>query len=143
MSSSDLIIPGFKAAAVKAGIRGKDRLDMALIYSEKPAAAAGVFTTSQVKAAPVLLDMEHLQGHSAQAILINSGVANACSGSSFFRVSLKSSTRVARIVYLPSLISDPGWSYRWGSWLPGSSNRLVRVVRYYTLVTASIALGTW
>lgn len=53
---------------------------MALIFSEQPAVAVGVFTTSQVKAAPVLLDMEHLQGGSAQAILINSGVANACSG---------------------------------------------------------------
>ncbi len=76
----ELVVPGFQAAAVKAGIRGKDRLDMALVFSEKPAVAAGVFTTSQVKAAPVILGMEHLQGGSAQAILINSGVANACSG---------------------------------------------------------------
>ncbi|MBU0681725.1 MAG: bifunctional glutamate N-acetyltransferase/amino-acid acetyltransferase ArgJ [Proteobacteria bacterium] len=75
-----MVVPGFKAAAVKAGIRGKDRLDMALIYSEKPAAVAGCFTTSQVKAAPVLLDMEHLKSGSARAILVNSGVANACSG---------------------------------------------------------------
>ncbi|MEN8257466.1 MAG: bifunctional glutamate N-acetyltransferase/amino-acid acetyltransferase ArgJ [Thermodesulfobacteriota bacterium] len=79
--SSGLAVKGFQACAIKAGIRGKDRLDMALIYSEKPAAAAGVFTTSQVKAAPVLLGMEHLKGATAQAILVNSGVANACSGS--------------------------------------------------------------
>ncbi len=96
MSSSDLIIPGFKAAAVKAGIRGKDRLDMALIYSEKPAAAAGVFTTSQVKAAPVLLDMEHLQDGSAQAILVNSGVANACSGSQGMEFATKTAAMVAQ-----------------------------------------------
>ena len=95
MSSSDLIIPGFKAAAVKAGIRGKDRLDMALIYSEKPAAAAGVFTTSQVKAAPVLLDMEHLQNGSAQAILVNSGVANACSGSQGMEFAKNTASMVA------------------------------------------------
>ncbi|PLX50724.1 MAG: ornithine acetyltransferase [Desulfobulbaceae bacterium] len=75
-----MVVPGFQAAAVKAGIRGKDRLDMGLIFSEKPAAVAGVFTTSQVKAAPVLLDMEHLKKGSARAILVNSGVANACSG---------------------------------------------------------------
>ncbi|MDA3785705.1 MAG: bifunctional glutamate N-acetyltransferase/amino-acid acetyltransferase ArgJ [Deltaproteobacteria bacterium] len=75
-----MAVPGFQAAAIKAGIRGKDRLDMGLIYSEKPAALAGVFTTSQVKAAPVLLGMEHLQGGRGQAILVNSGVANACSG---------------------------------------------------------------
>jgi glutamate N-acetyltransferase/amino-acid N-acetyltransferase len=77
---AELVVPGFQAAAVKAGIRGKDRLDMALIYSEKSAAVAGCFTTSQVKAAPVLLDMEHLQSGAARAILVNSGVANACSG---------------------------------------------------------------
>jgi glutamate N-acetyltransferase/amino-acid N-acetyltransferase len=77
---AELAVPGFQAAAIKAGIRGKDRLDMGLIYSEKPAALAGVFTTSQVKAAPVLLGMEHLQGGRGQAILVNSGVANACSG---------------------------------------------------------------
>ncbi len=75
-----LSVPGFKAGAVKAGIRGKDRLDVGLIYSEKPAAAAGVFTTSQVKAAPVLLDMEHLKCGRAQAIIVNSGIANACTG---------------------------------------------------------------
>ncbi len=73
-------VPGFKAGAVKAGIRGKDRLDVGLIYSEVPAAAAGVFTTSLVKAAPVVLDMEHLQSGSAQAVIVNSGIANACTG---------------------------------------------------------------
>lgn len=73
-------VPGFKAGAVKAGIRGKDRLDVGLIYSEVPAQAAAVFTTSQVKAAPVLLDMEHLKSGQAQAIIVNSGIANACTG---------------------------------------------------------------
>ncbi len=75
-----LQVPGFKAGAVKAGIRGKDRLDVGLIYSSCPADAAAVFTTSQVKAAPVLLDMKHLQGGKAQAIIVNSGIANACTG---------------------------------------------------------------
>jgi glutamate N-acetyltransferase/amino-acid N-acetyltransferase len=76
-----LQVAGFKAGAVKAGIRGKDRLDVALIWSETPAAAAGVFTQSAVKAAPVLLDMEHLLvGGRAQAIIVNSGIANACTG---------------------------------------------------------------
>ncbi|MFP3983789.1 MAG: bifunctional glutamate N-acetyltransferase/amino-acid acetyltransferase ArgJ [Desulfurivibrionaceae bacterium] len=73
-------VPGFRAGAVKAGIRGKDRLDLGLIYSEVPAAAAGVFTTNRVKAAPVLLDMARLEEGTARAILVNSGVANACTG---------------------------------------------------------------
>ncbi|MEW6290580.1 MAG: bifunctional glutamate N-acetyltransferase/amino-acid acetyltransferase ArgJ [Thermodesulfobacteriota bacterium] len=75
-----LQVAGFKAGAVKAGIRGKDRLDVAMIYSVAPAAAAGVFTTSKVKAAPVLLDMEYLRDGKAQAIIVNSGIANACTG---------------------------------------------------------------
>jgi glutamate N-acetyltransferase/amino-acid N-acetyltransferase len=75
-----LIVNGFKYSAVSAGIRKKDRLDLGLIYCENPAVAAGVFTTSRVKAAPVLLDMERIQQGRAQAILLNSGVANACTG---------------------------------------------------------------
>ncbi len=75
-----MIIKGFTYAAVAAGIRKKDRLDLGLIFSEKPAVAAGVFTTNRVKAAPVLLDMERLELGGAQALLVNSGVANACTG---------------------------------------------------------------
>ncbi|MDF1615147.1 bifunctional glutamate N-acetyltransferase/amino-acid acetyltransferase ArgJ [Desulfurivibrio alkaliphilus] len=71
---------GFKASAVKSGIRGKDRLDLGLIVSEVPAAAAGVFTTSRVQAAPVVLGRQRLAGGRAQAILVNSGIANACTG---------------------------------------------------------------
>lgn len=73
-------IKGFSASAVAAGIRYKDRLDLGLIYSDVPAVTAGVFTTNQVKAAPVVIDIQRLkQGHS-QAILVNSGSANACTG---------------------------------------------------------------
>ena len=90
-----LTVPGFKAAAVKAGIRGKDRLDVALIYSEVPAAAAGVFTTSKVKAAPVLLDMEYLRDGKAQAIIVNSGIANACTGKPGMELALGTSRLVA------------------------------------------------
>lgn len=75
-----MIIKGFTYSAVAAGIRKKDRLDLGLIFCEKPASAAGVFTTNRVKAAPVLLDMERIGQGRAQAILVNSGVANACTG---------------------------------------------------------------
>jgi len=73
-------IKGFTYSAVAAGIRKKERLDLGLIFSEKPAVAAGVFTTNRVKAAPVLLGMERIVQGRAQAILVNSGVANACTG---------------------------------------------------------------
>jgi glutamate N-acetyltransferase/amino-acid N-acetyltransferase len=75
-----VIIKGFKYAAVAAGIRKKNRLDLGLIFSEKPAVAAGAFTANRVKAAPVLLGMERIVHGKAQAILANSGVANACTG---------------------------------------------------------------
>ncbi len=73
-------IKGFSTSAVAAGIRYSDRLDLGLIYSETPAVTAGVFTTNQVKAAPVLIDKERLMQTRAQAILVNSGSANACTG---------------------------------------------------------------
>lgn len=96
MMKEQLQVPGFKAGAVKAGIRGKDRLDVGLIYSSTPANAAAVFTTSQVKAAPVLLDMEHLQGGKAQAIFVNSGIANACTGKDGMRLARGTAALVAR-----------------------------------------------
>ncbi len=80
METQDLQVNGFLFGAVKSGIRGKDRLDLALIYCTVPATAAAVFTTSQVKAAPVLLGMERIKGGLVQAVLVNSGIANACTG---------------------------------------------------------------
>jgi glutamate N-acetyltransferase/amino-acid N-acetyltransferase len=72
---------GFRAAAVKAGIKpGTDRLDLALVASDRPASAAAVFTTNRVQAAPILVDREHLRRGSARAVVLNSGNANACTG---------------------------------------------------------------
>ncbi|HSR13988.1 MAG TPA: bifunctional glutamate N-acetyltransferase/amino-acid acetyltransferase ArgJ [Thermodesulfobacteriota bacterium] len=76
----DFRVPGFKAAGIAAGIKKKDVQDFALIYSEVPAAAAGVFTTNRVKAAPVLICRERLKSGKAQAVLANAGCANACTG---------------------------------------------------------------
>jgi glutamate N-acetyltransferase / amino-acid N-acetyltransferase len=80
LEEKQMKIKGFKTAAVAAGIRYADRLDLGLIFSETPVVTAGAFTTNQVKAAPVVLDMERLKQGKAQAILINSGCANACTG---------------------------------------------------------------
>lgn len=72
---------GFEAAGVEADIKYKNRKDMSLIYSRVPCRAAGVFTGNVVKAAPVLWDRE-IVAHSpyAQAVVINAGIANACTG---------------------------------------------------------------
>ncbi len=70
---------GFKAAGIHCGVRkNNEKPDLAVIYSEKPCAAAGLFTRNVVKAAPVLLDIERIAAGRAQAIAANSGNANAC-----------------------------------------------------------------
>ena len=72
---------GFKAAGVEAGIKYQNRKDMAMIYSVTPCKAAGTFTTNVVKAAPVIWDRDIVRGKGiAQAVVVNSGIANACTG---------------------------------------------------------------
>ncbi|MCI8991301.1 MAG: bifunctional glutamate N-acetyltransferase/amino-acid acetyltransferase ArgJ [Eubacterium sp.] len=72
---------GFFAAAAAAGIKYKDRTDMALIYSKAPCTAAGTFTSNIVKAAPVKWDAQIVKTSlSVHAVVVNSGIANACTG---------------------------------------------------------------
>ena len=72
---------GFSATGGSAGIKKNGSADMALIYSEMPCHVAGTFTTNRVKAAPVIWDRDLVRsGHEARVIVVNSGVANACTG---------------------------------------------------------------
>lgn len=71
---------GFKAAGISCGIKKRNKKDLALIYSEVPARAAALFTTNQIKAAPLKVSAEHIKDEKAQAIVINSGCANAATG---------------------------------------------------------------
>ena len=71
---------GFRAAGVAAEIKYKGRNDVALVVADSPCAAAAVFTTNKVAAAPVLYDREAIKAGRVQAILANSGCANACTG---------------------------------------------------------------
>ena len=71
---------GFRAAGVPAEIKYKGRNDVALVVADAPCAAAAVFTTNKVAAAPVVYDREIVKGGRVQAILTNSGCANACTG---------------------------------------------------------------
>ena len=76
----DFAVPGFLAAGMAAGIKKNQAKDFALIYSESPAVAAGVFTANRVKAAPVLISRDRVKSGKGRAILANSGCANACTG---------------------------------------------------------------
>ena len=73
-------VPGFKFAGVACGIKKSKKRDLALIFSERPATAAAIFTTNRVKAAPVLVGMKRMRRGNIQAVVVNSGNANACTG---------------------------------------------------------------
>ena len=76
---------GFKAAVCEANIKYKDRTDMAMVFSEVPSVCAGTYTTNVVKAACVQWDMEITKsGRPMQAVVVNSGIANACTGKEGF-----------------------------------------------------------
>jgi glutamate N-acetyltransferase/amino-acid N-acetyltransferase len=99
-----MVVKGFSTSAVAAGIRYADRLDLGLIYSDTPAVTAGVFTTNQVKAAPVLIDIERLKQGRAQAILVNSGCANACTGETGMENARQTSLLVAQALNIQDVM---------------------------------------
>ena len=70
-------VAGIRAAGLHAGIKAADAKDVALIVTDTPATAAGVFTKNSVTAAPVFVCREHLRDGCAQAVIVNSGNANA------------------------------------------------------------------
>src|SRR6185369_8134200 len=88
-------IKGFQFSAVEAAIKKPGRKDLALIFSEVPANACAVFTVNAVKAAPVLLSMEHIKSGSAQVLVVNSGNANACTGDQGMEAARETSQLVA------------------------------------------------
>lgn len=93
---------GFQAAGGAAGIKKEGMKDMALIYSQVPCVAAGTFTTNVVKAAPVKWDQEVVYHHpAAQAIVCNSGVANACTGAEGFGYCKETAKTAAEVLHIP------------------------------------------
>jgi len=92
---------GFLAGTAFAAIKKADKRDVAVIYSTVPATAAGVFTLNKVKAAPVRLCMERLAGGKAQAVVVNSGNANACNGEQGMRDALAMAAEAAGVLGVP------------------------------------------
>lgn len=93
---------GFEAAGVEAAIKYQNRKDMALIYSQAPCRTAGVFTGNVVKAAPVLWDRE-IVAHSpyAQAVVVNAGIANACTGKQGYECCRQTAEKAAEALGVP------------------------------------------
>lgn len=93
---------GFMANGLNAGIKNNVKKDMALVYSEKPCVTAGVFTTNKVKAAPVKWDYNVVHNSPyAQAVVINSGVANACTGEEGYGYCMDMAETVGNEMKLP------------------------------------------
>jgi len=96
MKRLDFKVNGFLFSGTSAGIKKDGKRDLGLIYSEVPAQVAGLFTTNAVKAAPVQWDRRRLRGGLCQAVIINSGNANACTGAQGLRDAREVSSWVAK-----------------------------------------------
>jgi glutamate N-acetyltransferase/amino-acid N-acetyltransferase len=98
----DIVLPlGFKVWGIHCGIK-KSKKDLGLIYSEKKANASAVFTTNKVKAAPVILSMENIKNNEIQAVIVNSGNANACTGVKGYSDAISMAEKTAQILNLKS-----------------------------------------
>ena len=94
---------GFKAASIAAEIKYKNRTDMAMVYSDVPCLAAGTFTSNVVKAACVLWDKEIVETKDfARAVVVNSGIANACTGKEGFDACRKTAEAVESALGVPA-----------------------------------------
>jgi len=100
-STSKISVPGFLANGVSVGIKGGEKKDLGLIYSTVPAKVAALFTKNTFKAAPVLIDAERIKRGIAQAIITNSGCANAATGKEGMVDSLAVSAATARQLKIP------------------------------------------
>jgi glutamate N-acetyltransferase/amino-acid N-acetyltransferase len=102
---------GFKAAGIVAGIKKKHLKDLGLIVSDVPATVAGVFTKNQIKAAPVVLDMERIQSGTCRAVIANSGNANCCTGEQGMKDAVRMAKAAADNLGVPEemvLVSSTG-----------------------------------
>ena len=94
---------GFLASGVEAGVKYSNRKDMAMVYSQAPCRVAGVFTRNVVKAAPVIWDRQVVNsGHEVQAVVVNTGIANACTGQQGFDCCRKTAEAVGETLGLAS-----------------------------------------
>jgi glutamate N-acetyltransferase / amino-acid N-acetyltransferase len=100
-------VPGFKFAGISAGIKNDSLKDLGLIFAEHSCSAAAVFTKNSVKAAPVLVCTEKTKNNSIQAVLVNSGNANACTGQQGIEDTHKTSDALASKLGLDSPLIAP------------------------------------
>lgn len=96
IKDTDYSVPGFLASAVSAGLKEEGVPDLSLIFSQKQAVVAGIFTTNKVKAAPVLLSQQRIKRGFTRAVVANTGYANACTGERGFEDAEQTARLVSR-----------------------------------------------
>jgi glutamate N-acetyltransferase/amino-acid N-acetyltransferase len=133
---TDFRVPGFLAVGLAAGIKKTQVKDFALLYSQVPAAAAGVFTTNRVKAAPVLLCRERVKSGKGRAILVNSGCANACTGQRGIRDGQRLSRQIASALKI-----DPREVFLASTGVIGKPLPLETMEKRIPLLVASLSSG--
>ncbi|MDX2170728.1 MAG: bifunctional glutamate N-acetyltransferase/amino-acid acetyltransferase ArgJ [Deltaproteobacteria bacterium] len=111
-------VPGFRFAGVACGLKASGKRDVALIVSDTPATAVGAFTTNRVKAAPVQLGIERLRRGRVQAILVNSGNANAYTGADGLAVAREMTGVVAGALDIAPGLVVPSSTGRIGVQIP-------------------------
>jgi glutamate N-acetyltransferase/amino-acid N-acetyltransferase len=111
-------VPGYRFAGIACGLKQSGKRDMALIVSDVPASAIGVFTTNRVKAAPVVIGQQRVAKGLVQAILVNSGNANAYTGRDGLAVARRMTRRAAGALDIDERLVVPSSTGRIGCPLP-------------------------
>jgi glutamate N-acetyltransferase / amino-acid N-acetyltransferase len=111
-------VKGFRFAGVHGGVKAGDALDLGLVFADEPAVAAGVFTRNRVRAAPVVISERRLKKGLCQAILVNSGNANACTGKQGHQTALALTRGAAVCLRVPTPLVVPASTGVIGQQLP-------------------------
>jgi glutamate N-acetyltransferase/amino-acid N-acetyltransferase len=111
-------VKGFRFAGVHGGVKADDALDLGLVFATQPAVASGVFTKNRVRAAPVVISERRLKAGLCQAILVNSGNANACTGKQGRQAALALTRAAAASLGVPAALVVPASTGVIGTQLP-------------------------
>jgi glutamate N-acetyltransferase/amino-acid N-acetyltransferase len=110
-------VPGFRFAGVRCGLKRRG-LDVALVVADRPAAAAGGFSTKRAPAAPVVIARERVAGGRLAAVLVHAGTANACTGAAGLAVARAAIAAVARALGVAPAAAMPCATGRIGVQVP-------------------------
>jgi glutamate N-acetyltransferase/amino-acid N-acetyltransferase len=138
MNLLDFKVNGFLFSGISAGIKKDGKRDLGLIYSQVPAQVAGVFTQNAVKAAPVRIGIERIKKGLAQAVVINSGNANSCTGNQGLKDGRRISSLVGKALGIEESLVFPSSTGVIGMPLP-----MVKIERAIPRLVEALSPGRW